>query len=514
MEVEYLKKLKHSLNLSVSDSFWSLWVIKECEEASPFLYPGERLDGVYFVLKGQLHISSSSLDILIEEGGWLLDSQDEDVSIESKGACTLAYLSFKNLHSFVAQHKYQRAKLLRVFHQKQDDAQISLRVQRSWILWFKGLGLAILPIVIGSLLPLFFDQPVFYSSAYQWSCLAASVFIGLVSWILMGLEYISLDEKVLYYSKLSLFPLTKRGSKILYSDIQSLKLGYPNFLCKLFKLNRLEIITSNTHDNISMFPVASGDKIQQHIKRKQEDEEQYSEGRKRLLIRVLMEEHFNLNHWKLRPLRSIKEKKRLFRRKSHRLHSYFFLFIPWKQVIDGNTFRFRKHFLNLFIKVLPFLIITALYGGIAFSFPYLRPYGYVLLLMFVPLGYIWEDWRNDVYELGPQRLLDIEKKPLWIKEEIQELDLNKIVSVEIQKKGFSSLLFDYGDLIVRTVGQQGTPLTFKSIPHPLWVQERILDCKEEIIKKQEMNQRMERFKEYPLLLDVYHQLMPKLVTKS
>jgi len=154
---------------------------------------------------------------------------------------------------------------------------------------------------------------------------------------------------------------------------------------------------------------------------------------------------------------------------------------------DG-VITYRKHWLVLIGKIwLPSLAFLALTGFFIYVlYVYLFTQGRVLgfsgltLTLLVGLaylgvilwgGYHYLDWNNDIYQLAPEQILDIERKPLG-EEQKKTAPLDSILSLEHYREGIIQLIFNYGDVIIN-VGQ--AKFIFRGVYNPDRVHQDVAD---------------------------------------
>jgi len=178
----------------------------------------------------------------------------------------------------------------------------------------------------------------------------------------------------------------------------------------------------------------------------------------------------------------------------------------------GGTTVYRKHWFTLlkgtFLPLILF-ILSALFTGavvtnnlVIFS----RTPALVLAWMLVIGSFLWllyqyADWRNDVFQLTNDQVIDIDRKPLG-KERRRTAPLENILSIEYARKGFFAIIFNYGTVYI-SIGN--TKLTFDNVYNPSEVQQDIfarmgirIEEKRRITVEQERERVSEWFK-------VYHQ---------
>jgi hypothetical protein len=153
---------------------------------------------------------------------------------------------------------------------------------------------------------------------------------------------------------------------------------------------------------------------------------------------------------------------------------------------EGNTITYRKHAIILLKKVgLPTLLSLAVFVLMGIMF-WQRTHGHtgypsprsILLLgiLIASLPVTWwayqlVDWRNDIYRLTPDRILDIERKPFG-DEIAKSAPLENIQSLEHERLGVVGLLLNYGDVIISTSGEK---FIFHGIHDPARAQQEIFD---------------------------------------
>jgi hypothetical protein len=154
-------------------------------------------------------------------------------------------------------------------------------------------------------------------------------------------------------------------------------------------------------------------------------------------------------------------------------------FLRLRHETDG-TITYRKHWFillrtiwmpGLFFALGMAVLIWRLSGAIAFL-----PMGPTLLVVFIYLlaTFLWLlynyiDWRNDIFQVTFDQIVDIDKKPLG-KVQRRSAPLENVLSIEYERVGIWGLLFNYGTVYI-SVGN--TRLTFDYVYNPSEVQQDI-----------------------------------------
>jgi len=119
--------------------------------------------------------------------------------------------------------------------------------------------------------------------------------------------------------------------------------------------------------------------------------------------------------------------------------------------------------------------------------------------------YQYMDWRNDVYIISDEKIIDVNRKPLG-KEEKKTAPLEKIQSVEFRRNGVLGLLFNFGTVFLN-VGD--STFTFDFVHRPAEVQKEIFS---RIEKRRIVNQAnsLEKQQENTLeWITAYHRISGK-----
>jgi hypothetical protein len=179
---------------------------------------------------------------------------------------------------------------------------------------------------------------------------------------------------------------------------------------------------------------------------------------------------------------------------------------------EGGIITYRKHWAVLLRFVgLPSVLFLLSAGFLGARLSGLLQFGssssfalIVLLLMF-PLGTWWIyqyiDWANDIYQVTPDQIVDVYKKPLA--SELRKVaSLENILSTEVKRKGVLGVLLNYGDVIAEV----GTAkFTFEGVFNPAEVQQDIVRAQEALLERQKKRDQHRRQDELLEWLTVYHQ---------
>ncbi|MFP3895634.1 MAG: cyclic nucleotide-binding domain-containing protein [Anaerolineales bacterium] len=185
--------------------------------------------------------------------------------------------------------------------------------------------------------------------------------------------------------------------------------------------------------------------------------------------------------------------------------------IPRTRMQTEEATTWRKHWIFLIRETIAplfwcFIVSVAMLLGF-FGIPQplvtkLYPY-YPFMLVPVTIflvGLLWwnmVDWGNDLYIVTNDRIVDIDKRPLFVSEERREASLGMIQHVSLEIPSFVAAAFDYGDVVIQTAGAGS--FTFNRVPNPHDVQNEIfrrLEAFREAQRQREMQRRQAELAEW------------------
>jgi len=194
-------------------------------------------------------------------------------------------------------------------------------------------------------------------------------------------------------------------------------------------------------------------------------------------------------------------------------------FHPFRLRIERDgAIIWRKHWIvllrstflpGLLSLLLAWLTLLAATGGPPFN---LLP-GRVPLLAFAPLWIVilgwlaWqiEDWRNDLYMVTPERIVDMEALPFGLNESRREGSLGMIQNVRFTRPGPLATLLNYGNVVVETAGATGD-FTFEFVANPSGVQRDIFNYIERFRQSERQREAARRKAEFSEWISIYHEL--------
>lgn len=126
--------------------------------------------------------------------------------------------------------------------------------------------------------------------------------------------------------------------------------------------------------------------------------------------------------------------------------------------------------------------------------------------------YQYEEWANDIYIVTDEEVIDQERKlavfPFWgiYTEDRRRASLSNVQYVDLRIPHPLALLLNYGDVLVRTAGAEGT-LDFVFVNNPRHVYAEILRRLNEFEERQRQRQFAERSAEMAQWFETYHDVI-------
>jgi hypothetical protein len=183
---------------------------------------------------------------------------------------------------------------------------------------------------------------------------------------------------------------------------------------------------------------------------------------------------------------------------------------------QGEMITYRTHILFLFVKtflpgVLQLAVLLLMGWGIwrtlngqdtIFSLPTILLLGIcVSAVFFAIMLYHYMDWRNDMYQILPDKLIDRDHKPFQ-EENITQALLDSVLSLEVERENFLEMLFNYGTVVINSGSDQR--LTFDNIPDPARALQDIYTYLNQFQQAQHKNEMLRQAEQSAVVLATYH----------
>ncbi len=130
------------------------------------------------------------------------------------------------------------------------------------------------------------------------------------------------------------------------------------------------------------------------------------------------------------------------------------------------------------------------------------------VVMLATLGWIlWAvtDWWNDTYTVTEDRIIDVEKLPLFLSEQRREAQLSDIQDISLDMDSPLKMMLNFGNIIVQTAAGEGA-FTFDHVPNPRKVKEEITRRMIVWRREDERRKAQDRSRDLPDWFEMYNRL--------
>ncbi len=275
--------------------------------------------------------------------------------------------------------------------------------------------------------------------------------------------YVVTDKRVVHVEKVML--LYEERNEALLERIQNVTLVSPHALARIVGFANLVIETAGARGKMVLTALPQAEWVQEEILAQLER----SRGGEALPEEALVEPQ---------EMTIVTGKRGTF----PLLLDYLF---PRLRLEEDSQVTWRKHWYILLRKTAPPLVLlilvmeigVAVFLGLPLVSFLPRTSALVLCataasLLALFILYRYEDWRNDIYILTDDRIIDMEKKPLFLREERREASLAMIQDVRYLIPGIVYNLLNVGMVIIETAATEGE-FTFDWVHDPRRAQEEI-----------------------------------------
>jgi CRP-like cAMP-binding protein/energy-coupling factor transporter transmembrane protein EcfT len=458
----------------------------------------------------------------------LLTSQPRDTSVQVLEDTRLLYLNGKDFDRLLQEVPTIRDRLAleaqarrvmvtqRFPWQREGEALIALSrkhvysfVRSLWVLIIPLLFLAAVVAVVSRL-----GWPEVW--IYLAAALAGASVVALTSWLWVDWrnDYYAITNKRVVHREKTVLLRESRDEAPLES-VQDISILMPSIVGKLVGFNDLSIQTAGSKGRVVFKTVGNAawirDRLFEQLERLKSEEkvEQRDSIRQRLQVELgHVEEGQGApgggeGHMAGATSQPAATGRRTSPPRAGLLRGLRGYLLPQMRTEENGVVTWRKHWFRLLEKlagaaILLFIFLqlgaAALLGLIApparfqgLFWSALVP-GIALALFLVWFRY--EDWRNDVYQLTDERIIDVERLPLGLREERREASLAMIQDIGYEIPGLIANLLDYGNVVIETAGREAV-FTFSWVHRPREVQEEVF-ARMDAFRQRERQQQRER----------------------
>ncbi len=332
--------------------------------------------------------------------------------------------------------------------------------------------------------------------------------------------YIITDQRVIHRERVVLIYDTQDETPM--GKVQNVTIDRPGFLYTLFDMGNVRVETQGTRANIQ-FEFAPKPEVPNKLILERRDRARI-ESRASERTRVRVELVHEMGMAKDDDGEVAKQEKPKSSSMSERLAQGWAGFrrsvLPRMKLDRGNEVVYRKHWLNLIgTAFVPFafaLVYTVAILLIRWRMPDLAavffhmPFVIFIIVIGVVLwgwfAWQYENWRNDMYILTSDRLIEYKRSPFGLAGETKRTaNLENVQNVTATTRGFIDTMFNVGDVLVRTGGADNE-LNFARVYAPRKVQGDIVKQLEEFQNAKQLREAKQRRQEFIEWIGIYDEL--------
>jgi uncharacterized membrane protein YdbT with pleckstrin-like domain len=295
-------------------------------------------------------------------------------------------------------------------------------------------------------------------------------------------NYILTNKRVMHDEHVYLIRQSRVGAPL--SNVQSIQTFQQGVLAQMFDFGDLHIETAGEPSGRVVFQeIPEPDRAQQMILQQRDRAEAQERAEERAAIQEALRHRFGRRPPKDEALETEEEESSDGGRQVSwpawvlaPVETVRYFFPPLREE-EGDTITWRKHWVALLrpialptgLILLATLVVAWLLGG-AESDRASILLGYGIVLLFLVPWWLWvfEDWKNEVYQVTPSRIIDVERLPFGLREERREASLGMIQNVNLKVPTVIGRLLGYGSVTIETAGAGA--FTFDHVKNPQGVQ--------------------------------------------
>jgi hypothetical protein len=368
-----------------------------------------------------------------------------------------------------------------------DDEYIHVITRRHRAILLKKLLTPISVLLVGGMLSLLFLQRWFVGSAHGWVVLGLTILIGILwgVWSVVDWHndyFIVTNKRVVWIEKVAFIYESRQEAPL--RTIMSVGLNRTRIGSLL---GFADVVVQTYVGTIRLRDLAHADAIGSMIEAYWHRAETFDRRQESQIMAEKLHQKLNLpwrhdEDTRRNLVASLGEEERVLPVATKEPGFFAWLFSDFLRLRyeESGDIVYRKHWF-LLIKALwlPCLLMLISMGGTVarlggrLSFLPITPTIVLLLIVmfiiFVWILYQYADWRNDIFKVTFDQIVDIDRKPLG-KVRRRSAPLENVLSIEYERLGFWGFLFNFGTVYI-SVGN--TRLTFDYVYNPSEVQQDI-----------------------------------------
>lgn len=432
----------------------------------------------------------------------LIRGEASDSTVEALEDTSLFYLNRRDFHRLLSQYRSIKDALSaemetremmvskRFPWQGEDEVLVALSHKHVYA-FVKSLWLLVFPLLaLGGILAIGLTTHLGGSVLYGAAALVIVGACALVAWFYVDWRndyYAVTNKRIVHVEKTPLVQESRDEAPL--ENVQDLFVLTPSLTARLVGFKDLGIQTAGARGKVVFKTLGNAalvrDRILEQLERVREEDT--AEGReairRRLELKLGRVKSGLSTSAEAEPVPPGAQSQAVHPRHTDR--GFLNYLVPKMRLEEDRVVTWRKHWFRLVDRAAGplFLLFILLQLGGAVLFSLLSPPAgfansfWVVFLVGLAtslflLWYRYENWRNDVYQLTDERIIDIERLPLGLREERREASLAMIQDIRYEIPGLTANLLDYGNVVIETAAREAV-FTFDWVHHPRRVQEEI-----------------------------------------
>jgi uncharacterized membrane protein YdbT with pleckstrin-like domain len=333
------------------------------------------------------------------------------------------------------------------------------------------------------------------------------------------------DQRILHRERVLL--IRDEQDELPLNKVQDVKVDRPSFFSLLFDLGNVIIEASGTHSRVRFIDIAHPDDVADVIFQQLARTRVETHASQRAKIRAELRRELGLSA-SVTAAEAARAKRKptppalraQMQQYGASLRALRNTILPRMRVVQGDAVIYRRHWLQLLETIGAQLALVLIYSALLVLIRLASPeLAAVLLETPLVLGvvgvglfllgwlvYRYEDWRNDIYMVTSDRVVDIDRTPFGLLgTSRKEAKLAAVQNVTSNTRGFLDVAFNMGDVIIQTAGGEGQ-LTFERVHDPRRVQRDITDRIDAFDTATREKQAAQRRREMTEWLGIYDEL--------
>ncbi len=494
--------------------------------------PARRL---YILIEGKVRLyrldrQGNTVELrVMEPGDWvgetgLLVGDFHDATAEALTQVRLLYLDQEPFLRLLEERRRLRSRLrmskevarrrkLPTYDWLREDEMVIFSVNRHPIVWFRSALPSLLGFIAIGVLYLLVMERYFPSTPAILHyvvdaifAISALLFLGLMGWFYVNWKddhFVLTTQRIVHSERVWPFKWSlQEGALRNIQDIHEVRTG---IVSQVLDFGDLILQTAGETVHIDLLQVPHPAELREMIFREIE------RNKARDMLRLREQIHAKLKE-RLSPQREVKPTPSqpspppshgYFRKVWAPLRDYL---VPssWTVSPDGTTITWRRFWLVGLLHIVGLLLLMAAVFWTWFKLIAPQGGGAIYGLSTVVLGVLeialffyalwhWEDWRNDYFQITPQRFIVVERKPLYLRAQRRETTLDRIQDINSNVPGLIARALHCGSVSLETAGTQGR-FELEWLRYPEKIQAEISRRQEAYVRQQqeaEANRRQE-----------------------